>query len=75
MFAGEVTLSRSRKQPYHTDQNSGKPQYGRAKRVASRAVRDAIDVPSGGAYKKYSCSWDIRDWAWYAPKDKKAYRK
>ena len=68
-------MSRSIKKPYITDQNSGKPQRGKAKRVAARAVRSSDDVPNGSAFKKYSCSWDIRDWAFYEPRDKKAKRK
>jgi hypothetical protein len=78
-------MSRSRKKPYITDQNSGKPQYGLAKRFANRKVRrenkkavegdEAAELHSGNEYKKVSESWDIRDWSFHLPKDKKAFRK
>ena len=77
-------MSRSRRKPYITDQNRGKPQHGVAKRLANRAVRHAnkrgIESPeqapvSGKAYRKESNSWDIRDWAFHDPKNPKATRK
>jgi hypothetical protein len=46
------------------------------KRQANRAVRDAKEAPAdGGAYKKESCSWSIRDWSFYDPTNRKARRK
>ncbi|HEY5236490.1 MAG TPA: hypothetical protein VIJ14_09955 [Rhabdochlamydiaceae bacterium] len=78
-------MSRSKKKPYYTDQNSGKPGRSKeAKRIASKAVRNAgkkaikepaYDTADGKAYRKESSSWDIRDWSFHSPKDKKAYRK
>ena len=69
-------MSRSRKKPYFTDSNPG------AKQAANRAVRRANkrqkpeQTPvSGKAYRKEFNSWDIRDWAFYSPENKKAHRK
>ena len=72
-------------------QASRKPDKSRAsgsvsaKRDANQAVRRANrkaclgsdkDAPaSGKAYRKESCSWNIRDWSFYDPKNRKAYRK
>ena len=40
----------------------------RSKRFANKTVRKSEDVPSGGAYKKVSETWDIHDysirWTW-----------
>lgn len=68
-------MSRSRKAPVHTRQNVGHPKWGRAKRIAAKAVRNSKEVPSGGAYKRCSESWAINDYSFYTPKEKKAYRK
>ncbi len=67
-------MSRSRRKPYQTDQqrNSGSVE---SKRLANRRVRVAKDIESGKAYRKVSNSWDIRDFSFHAPDDKKAYRK
>lgn len=66
-------MSRSFKKPYHTDQANKF-----VKRLASRAVRnlDENEAPQNGkSYRKEFCSYDIRDWSFHAPNDKKAYRK
>lgn len=34
------------------------------KRYANKKVRRAKNVPSGGAYKKLFCSYDISDFKW-----------
>lgn len=78
-------MSRSTKKPYFTDQNRGKPNRSRlAKSVANdkvksrvkRAIDDeSLDIADGKAYRKVGETWDIRDWSFHAPKDKKAYRK
>jgi len=34
------------------------------KRFANKAVRNTKDVPNGGAFKKFSCSWNIADYRW-----------
>lgn len=83
-------MSRSKKKPYHTDQQNSRGSKSAAsrsvlaKRDANRAVRramkQAIEDPTkhlanGKSYRKASNSWDIRDWSFYSPKDKKAYRK
>lgn len=62
-------MSRSYKKPYYTDQQTW------AKRDANRSVRRAKNVSNGNAYKKEYCSYNIRDWSFHCPKDKKAYRK
>jgi hypothetical protein len=63
-------MTRSTKKPYFTD-----TPHDTAKKQANRKVRKAKDVPSGASFKKESCSYDIRDWSFHAPKDKKAHRK
>lgn len=77
-------MSRSRRKPYITDQNRGKPKHGREKQLANQAVRRANkrgitspeDAPvSGKSYRKEYNSWDIRDWSFHDPKNPKAYRK
>ena len=40
----------------------GSPWSKYAKRFANRVVRNSKDVPSGGAYKKLYCSWNICDY-------------
>jgi len=79
-------MSRSTKKPYFTDQSSSKPGVTKKdKRDANRAVRNAgkkscrgdvkSETADGKAYRKESCSWNIRDWSSHCPNDKKAYRK
>lgn len=71
-------MSRSRKRPYFTDQQTHGKRVKQAKRAANRAIRnlDPGEAPAKGkAYRKYSSSWDIRDYSFHSPKDKKAYRK
>lgn len=65
-------MSRSTKRPYYKDSTPG------AKRQANQRVRRTSktkDIADGKAYKKEFCSYDICDWSFHAPKDKKAYRK
>ncbi len=83
-------MSRSKKKPYITDQQtSRKPHAGPsravwAKRYANKVVRrktkealkdEAAGVSNGKSYRKASCSWNIRDYSMYRPKDPKARRK
>lgn len=79
-----IYMSRSKKKPYITDQNRSKPGYGTAKRKANKAVRlrgklalksSKQIIANGKAYRKVSCSWGIRDWAFYEPKNVRAKRK
>lgn len=74
-------MSRSKKKPYYTDQQSGCTK--KAKRTANRKVRaalkkatkDAVEQPADGkAYRKVSNSWNIRDWS-FRSKEPKARRK
>jgi len=69
-------MSRSRRKPYYTDQQNTSTKD--VKRSANKAIRhlkpDAAPA-NGKSYRKYFNSWDIRDWAFHEPKDKKAYRK
>lgn len=76
-------MTRSTKKPYHTQGyksrgSSSKPSSrASSKRAANRAVR-ALPLgqePSGGSYKRHYNPWDICDWKFYSPKDKKAHRK
>jgi len=69
-------MSRSIRQPYYTQQQKGGTWW--SKRLAAKAVRSMpeSDSPDNGkAYRKYFNPWDIRDWSFHAPKEKKAYRK
>lgn len=69
-------MSRSKRKPYFTDQQNCSTKF--TKRRASRRVRDLYldQVPqSGSNYKKESNSYDIRDWSFHSPTNKKAYRK
>ncbi len=79
-------MSRSKKKPYITDQNGSKPGRGQAaKRNANKAIRNLnkkavarepdAETASGKAYRKESCSWNIRDWSFHDPKNPKARRK
>ncbi len=72
-------MSRSRRKPWVKDgYKSGTPGRGRkrkSKRRANRTVRHSTSVPSGGAYKKEYCSWEICDYRWYEPKNEKLKRK
>lgn len=72
-------------------QASRKPDKSRAsasvnaKRSANQAVRRAnkkackedpkAELADGKAYRKESCSWNIRDYSFHCPKDPKAKRK
>lgn len=78
-------MSRSYKKPYITDQNSGNPRCFSAKRAANKVLRNANkkacqqeldhECANGKSYRKHSESWNIRDWSFYAPENKKAKRK
>jgi hypothetical protein len=79
-------MSRSRKKPYLTDQQTnGSDRVRLAKRRANRRVRAAdkravrgdvtAEVADGKAFRKESCSWDIRDFSIHAPELAKARRK
>lgn len=67
-------MSRSTKKPYYKDHTPG------AKRQANQTVRrkgkqSPESLASGKAYKKEFESYNISDWSFHAPKDKKASRK
>lgn len=77
-------MSRSRKRPILKSPSPG------AKTAAARAVRRAskllaqrarqqpeMDIPTspGSSHKKLFNSYDINDWAFYVPENKKATRK
>ena len=57
---GGFTMSRSYK---HTDFVKD-PNNKFMKRFANKKVRHSKDIPSGGAYKKVFCSWEISDYRW-----------
>lgn len=67
-------MSRSRRRPYITDQQRDSGNIVK-KRHANRAVRQADEVSDGKQYRKLHSSYDIRDYSFHCPKDKKAYRK
>ena len=83
-------MSRSYRKPYWTDQQRNKKPSGgssrsvQAKREANKTVRrankqackDGAKEPANGkAYRKESCSWNIRDWSFHDPDNWKARRK
>jgi hypothetical protein len=45
------------------------------KKLANRAVRRAREISSGKAYRKEYNSWNIVDFKWMEPKNKKLSRK
>jgi hypothetical protein len=67
-------MSRSTKKPYYTDQQRSKISK-ELKRKANKRVRKEDNVPNVSGYKRLSESWDINDYSFHSPKDKKAYRK
>lgn len=71
-------MSRSTRKPYFTQQQFHNKHAKRSKRSANRAIRNLPEdeTPANGkAYRKQYQSWDIRDWSFHSPNDKKAYRK
>jgi len=67
-------MSRSFKQPYVSDY--GRKKTKRAKRRASKAVRDYNEtVVKGKWYKKLFCSWNIFDYISYYPEKETSFRK
>lgn len=84
-------MSRSTKKPIYTDQQQGRKSASAPssstfqKRKANRKIRAANkkviegveteEVSAGSAFRKFYESWNIRDWTFWSPKDKKAYRK
>ncbi len=67
-------MSRSFKKPYYTCGYGGT--YKKfAKRQANKRIRKSDIVSNNGFYKRLYCSWDICDYIFYCPDDKKAYRK
>ncbi len=67
-------MSRSKRKPMLTDGYGTKHKHV-TKRRANRAVRKAKEVSDGKAYRKEYNSWDIVDWKFWDPKNKKASRK
>lgn len=64
-------MSRSKKAPWYVQ---GGKKYG--KRFANKRLRRyKLHLLQNMSYKKLYESWDICDWKFYAPDDKKAYRK
>lgn len=76
-------MSRSKKKPFITDQQSGCTKE--IKRKANRKVRAANkkackqsekdELADGKSYRKTFESWSIRDYSFHCPKMPKAYRK
>lgn len=69
-------MSRSYRKPYLTDQQRGRTRE--VKRKANRAIRNKPEdeAPANGKqYRKEYESWNIRDYSFPDPKNKKAYRK
>lgn len=64
-------MSRSTKRPYIVD--SAFKKFG--KKMASRKVRRSSDVNNGCHYKRFYEQYDICEYKWYDPNNKKAYRK
>lgn len=69
-------MSRSTKKPYYTEQQKDKTGVVKqTKRSANRAIRDSETPQNGKSYRKYFNSWNISDWSFYCPEDKKVRRK
>lgn len=69
---GVIYMSRSTRKPYFKDSTPG------AKRQANKRVRKSKkgeELADGGSYKKEYCSYDISDYSFHAPENKKAGRK
>lgn len=67
-------MARSRRAPIFTD-GYGSVWKRLEKRFASKTIRHCVDVPNGGAYRKVYNPWNICDFKFWAPSDKKAGRK
>jgi len=68
-------MSKSRRVPWITDGYKGSRRRQFFKNYANRVVRKTRDVPSGKAYKKVFCSYDICDFKWYADIKDEFYKK
>lgn len=67
-------MSRSRRAPWWTCGYGGI--YRRfAKRQANKRIRKLLDIIGGCYYKRLYCSWDICDYKFYEPENKKVRRK
>jgi len=56
-------MSRSYRKPWCTDGYKGSSRKQAAKKEASRRIRRlSEDIPDGGAYRKFYCSWNICDY-------------
>lgn len=68
-------MSRSRRKPYVT-QGYGSKYRAHYKKLANNAVKNTKEAPANGnAYKKEFNSWDICDWKFHVPNERKWYRK
>jgi hypothetical protein len=63
-------MSRSYRKPYFTETRKRW-----AKRKASKAVRRRKDLSDGASYKKVYESWNITDFRYECPYEKKLHRK
>jgi hypothetical protein len=67
-------MSRSYRKPIVKDGYGSKWKRS-AKRHANKVVKQSKEVPSGSAYKKLSCSYDICDFKFYIEKPRKGGKK
>lgn len=74
LFAAVIVnliMSRSFRKPYITD-------TGRHRKWAKKDANKTVwhrDTYNGAHYKRLYCTWNICDYKWYNPTEKKAYRK
>lgn len=67
-------MSRSYRKPYATEGYGSKTRKI-TKRKANRAVRRSKNIKDGMSYKKEYNSWDIVDYKFYIPNDRKFRNK
>lgn len=65
-------MSRSKRKPFIKDSTRCNKFW---KRQATRTLRHAKEATDGAWYKKLFCNWAWCDYCWFAPEEKKAYRK
>lgn len=65
-------MSRSYRKPYITQESSAKKFF---KKAYNQSVRRQEEIPDGNAYRKMYSSYNITDYRFYEPNDRKARRK
>lgn len=68
-------MSRSYRKPIWTEGMKSPGLRKSRRRLANRRVRESEDVGSGANFKRISNSWDICDFKFYDPNNRKVRRK